>query len=320
MSLTRNELPVVLVTGAAGSLARRVIARLQGKCAIVAADFRRRVETDAGIASYRIDMQQGGFEPIFRRHRIDAVLHLGRIFSHEATRLKRYSANVLGTRRLLELCRTHGVGQVLIHSTYYVYGASPYNPALLREDAPLKASELSDELVDAVELENLAQIWLWKHPEMRLMVLRPCNILGPDVRNSMSQLLSGRWAPLIAGYAPMMQFLHVDDMAEAIDHAYQLGASGVYNVAPDDCLPYNRALKLAGCRAVPLPPVPEAAPALIGRLLRWGGVFPPHLINYFKHPVVLDGNEFRRRSGWQPRHDSRQLLGYYRRAKQRLGH
>ncbi len=41
----------VLVTGAAGSLAKRVIARLHGKYKVIAVDFRRKVETDAGIPS-----------------------------------------------------------------------------------------------------------------------------------------------------------------------------------------------------------------------------------------------------------------------------
>ena len=49
----------------------------------------------------------------------------------ENTRQNRYNANVLGTKKLLELCRKYAVKQVMIHSTYFVYGASAYNPALL---------------------------------------------------------------------------------------------------------------------------------------------------------------------------------------------
>ena len=114
----------VLVTGAAGALAQRVIARLHGEHNVIAVDFRHKVETDAGVPSYLVDMQKRGFEDIFRRHSIDAVIHIGRIFAHESTRLRRYNANVLGAKRLLELCRKYKVGQVIIHSTYFVYGAS----------------------------------------------------------------------------------------------------------------------------------------------------------------------------------------------------
>src|SRR3546814_5422384 len=108
-----------------------------------------------------------------------------------------FRSNVLGSKMLFELCRKYGVGQVLVHSTYFVYGASAFNPALLDEDAPLKASELTQDLVDSVELENLAQIFLWKAPELNITILRPCNVLGPGVRNTMSLLLSRSLAPEI---------------------------------------------------------------------------------------------------------------------------
>ncbi|WP_420427618.1 NAD-dependent epimerase/dehydratase family protein [Algiphilus sp.] len=307
----------VLVTGAAGSLAQRVISRLYWKYQVIAVDFRRRVETDADIPSYLVDMQKRGFEDIFRRHKIDAVLHLGRIFAHESTRLRRYNANVLGSRRLLELSRKYGVDQVLIHSTYFVYGASPYNPALLTEDAPLKASEVTQDLVDAVELESLAQIWLWKHPELNLTILRPCNILGPGVRNSMSLLLSRRVAPVLLGYSPMMQFLHVDDMADAVVAAFERNARGVYNVAPADYIPYQEAVRQAGCQRLPVLSVPPALPRMVSYALNWGAFFPPYLINYFKYPVILDGSLFADTFDWKPTRGLRDILEHYRAAKLR---
>lgn len=307
----------VLVTGAAGSLAQRVISRLYGKHNVIAVDFRRRVETDADIPSYMVDMQKRGFEDIFRRHKIDAVLHLGRIFAHESTRLRRYNANVLGSRRLLELSRKYGVEQVLVHSTYFVYGASPYNPALLKEDAPLKASEVTQDLVDAVELESLAQIWLWKHPELNLTILRPCNILGPGVRNSMSLLLSRHVAPVLLGYSPMMQFLHVDDMADAIVAAFEKNIPGVYNVAPDDYIPYQEAVREAGCKRLPVLSIPPMLPRLVSYTLNWRAFFPPYLINYFKYPVIIDGSLFTETFDWRPSRGLRDILDYYRAAKLR---
>lgn len=307
----------VLVTGAAGSLAQRVISRLYGKHHVIAVDFRRRVETDADIPSYMVDMQKRGFEDIFRRHKIDAVLHLGRIFAHESTRLRRYNANVLGSRRLFELSRKYGVEQVLVHSTYYVYGASPYNPALLKEDAPLKASEVTQDLVDAVELESLAQIWLWKHPELNLTILRPCNILGPGVRNSMSLLLSRHVAPVLLGYSPMMQFLHVDDMADAIVAAFEKNTPGVYNVAPDDYIPYQEAVREAGCKRLPVLSVPPMLPRMVSYTLNWRAFFPPYLINYFKYPVIIDGSLFSETFDWRPSRNLRDILDYYRAAKLR---
>ena len=305
----------VLVTGAAGALAKRVIARLHGHYDVVAVDFRKKVETDAGIASYKIDMQKRGFEDVFLQHKIDAVIHIGRIFAHEQTRQNRYNANVLGSKRLFELCLKYGVRQLLVHSTYYVYGASPYNPALLDEDHPLKASEVTMDLVDSVELESLANIYLWKHPELNITILRPCNVLGPGVRNSMSLLLSRRYAPVLMGFSPMMQFLHVDDMADALCAAFEANKPGIYNVAPDDYVPYQRAVEECGCKKLHVMSIPPLLPRMVAGLLNWKAFFPPYLINYFKYPVILDGSLFAKTFGWQPRRNLNDIFTYYRKSK-----
>ncbi|WP_420465449.1 SDR family oxidoreductase [Panacagrimonas sp.] len=306
----------ILVTGAAGSLAKRVISRLHGRYQVIAVDFRRKVDTDAGIPSYKVEIHKRGFEDIFRAHRIDAVLHLGRIFPHESDRSRRYNANVLGTKILLDLCRKYGVGQVLIHSTYMVYGASPYNPSLLDEDAPLKASEATQDLVDAVEVESLAAIFLWKHPELNITILRPCNVLGPGVRNTLSVLLSRRLVPVLIGFSPVMQFLHVDDMAEAIAVAFERNLPGIYNVAPDDYVAYQVAVDQCGCRRLPVPSIPPALPRLWSRALNWNAFFPPYMIPFFKYPVIIDGRLFRERFGWKPRRSPHDIFGYYRKQKQ----
>lgn len=305
----------VLVTGAAGALAKRVIARLHGKYNVVAVDFRRKVETDAGIPSYLVELHKRGFEDVFAEHKIDAVIHIGRIFAHEKTRQQRYNANVLGSKRLLELCRKYKVGQVIIHSTYYVYGASAYNPALIDEDAPLKASEVTQDLVDSVELESLANIYLWKHPELNITILRPCNVLGPGVRNSMSILLSRPLAPVLVGFSPMMQFLHVDDMADAMVVAFEKNRPGIYNVAPDDYVPYQEAVSQCGCKRLPVLSVPPSLPRLVSTMLNWNAFFPPYLINYFKYPVVLEGRLFRETFGWKPRRNLNDIFTYYRKQK-----
>jgi UDP-glucose 4-epimerase len=310
-----TEKKTVLVTGAGGALARRVIARLHPKWQVIAVDFRKKVETEKGVPSYKVEMHKRGFEDVFRNHHIDAVIHIGRIFTHESNRLSRYNANVLGTRKLLDLCRKYYVKQVIIHSTFYVYGASPYNPALLDEDAPLKASEVTQDLVDSVELESLAQIYLWKYPELNITILRPCNVLGPGVRNSMSLLLARPLAPVLMGFSPLMQFIHVDDMADAHVTALEQNRPGIYNVAPEDWVAYQEAVTQCGCRRLPVLSIPPAVPKLVSSLLNWNAFFPPYLINYFKYPVIIEGKLFRETFGWKPKRNLNDIFAYYRKNK-----
>ncbi|MEM7182578.1 MAG: NAD-dependent epimerase/dehydratase family protein [Spirochaetota bacterium] len=307
--------PEVLVTGANGALAQKVIEQLKGYYKPIAVDFRKKVNLGEDIPSYFLDIQKRSFEDIFREHEIKAVIHLGRMRSSELQdRKSRYNTNVIGTKRLFELCRKYKVGQVIILSTYHVYGADRLNPALLDEDAPLKASGLTRDLVDSVELENLAQINLWKHPELNITILRPCNIIGSGIRNSISQLLSGQFAPILMGFSPIMQFIHVDDMVSAIIESLSQNKAGIYNVAPDECVPYGVALMNCGCLPIYIPSLPELVPKAILAVTKFTG-FPDFLMNYYKYPVVIDSSLFNTTFNFSYNHSLDSIFRYYRNKK-----
>lgn len=307
--------PTVLITGAAGALAQQVIQRLRDHVQIVAVDFRQQTFHSDDIPSYKLDYNKRVFEDLFKTYDFDSVIHLGRIQSSEETMMRRYNANVLGTQKLMDLAHKYGIRHVLILSTYHVYGADAYNPALIDESAPLKAAELTQDLVDSVELENLANIYLWKYPDLHITILRPCNIVGPGVNNTISRLLSSKFPPCLLGFSPIMQFIHIDDMADAIELAHRKCHRGVFNVAPSDWVAYQDALELCGCTPIPVPSIPPLLPKMIARLLSLKS-FPPYLLNYFKYPVVIDGREFEDTFGFKPKHPLREVFRSYRDFKQ----
>lgn len=309
--MSESRKPHILVTGAAGALAQQVIERLRKTCDLVAVDFREQVFLGDDIPSYCIDFNQRRFEDLFRRYRFDSVIHLGRISSSQLTRKRRYNANVLGTQKLLDLSEKYGIRRVVVLSTFHVYGAVAYNPALIDESAPLKSAGLSADLVDSVELENLANIYLWRYPDLNIAILRPCNIVGPGVQNTMSKLLASQRAPVLTGFSPMMQFIHIDDMADAIVLANNKAVRGVFNVAPDDWVAYQRALTLCGGTRIPLPSVPPVLPRLILRALRLRGL-PPYLMDFFKYPVVVDGRAFAKEFGFNTKRPLKEIFRFYR--------
>ena len=315
-STSVKKKPTVLITGAAGALAQQVIQRLRHQVQIVAVDFREQTFHSDDIPSYKLDYNKRVFEDLFKTYDFDSVIHLGRIQSSEETMLRRYNANVLGTQKLMDLAHKYGIRHVVILSTFHVYGADAYNPALIDESAPLKAAELTQDLVDSVELENLANIYLWKYPDLHITILRPCNIVGPGVNNTISRLLSSKFPPCLVGFSPIMQFIHIDDMADAIELAHKKCHRGVFNVAPSDWVAYQDALELCGCTAIPVPSIPPILPKMIARLLNLKS-FPSYLLNYFKYPVVIDGREFEDTFGFKPKHQLREIFRNYRDYKQK---
>ncbi len=309
--MNKKQKPTILITGAAGALAQQVINRLRDTYRIVAVDFRKQVYLSDDIPSYQINFNKRVFEDLFRKFDFDGVIHLGRITSNEETRMRRYNANVLGTQKLLELSHKYGIEKVIVLSTYHVYGANAYNPALIDETAPLKAAELTMDLIDSVELENLANIYLWKYPDLNITILRACNIVGPGVQNSISSLLSSKHAPVLAGFSPVMQFIHIDDMADAIVLSYEQDKSGIYNVAPDDWVSYQQALALSGCSKIPLPSIPPGLPRFLAKNLNLK-IFPAFLLNYFKYSVVIDGRSFNKTFGFKVKRPLKEIFRYYR--------
>lgn len=305
----------IMVTGASGALAQQVIRRLLRKrYDVVAVDFRHEPQIRSTVPSYRLDFHKRGFEDVFREHHLDGIIHLGRIEAGLGDRFHRYNANVLGTRRMLNLALRYGVGQIVMLSTYFVYGAHAYNPTLLSEDAPLMASQLNVELADAVELESLGNIFMWKHPKLNITILRPSNIAGPGVNNVLSRLLSSRLCPVMLGFSPLMQFIHVEDMASAVVMAFEGNKPDIYNVTLDDWVAYQEAVERAGCIRLPLPGAPPRLPRRLSRLLG-ARRLPTYLIDYLKYPVVIDGTLFDRTFNFRPRHKLPEILDYYRAKK-----
>jgi UDP-glucose 4-epimerase len=303
---------VVMVTGASGSLAQGVIERLRRNHQVIAVDFREQPPQQLdGVTPYMVDLTKRDFEEIFRSHAIESVIHLGRIEFHAAGQQRRYNANVIGTQKLLRMCEKYQVEQVVILSTYHVYGAHPFNSALLKEDSPLKASHVFHDLVDAVELESLAQLNLWKHPELNITILRPCNIIGPGLNNTISRIFQSRRAPVMAGFSPMMQFIHVEDMADAVVCATHENVPGVYNIAPSEVISWQDAVNRTGCRRIVIPSIPPALPRMIARLAV-PVVLPEYIINYPKYPVVIDGELFNQTFEHQFAFSTHDILDYYR--------
>jgi UDP-glucose 4-epimerase len=312
--MTEQRRPHILITGAAGALAQQVIEQLRDTCDLVAVDFREQVYLGDDIPSYCIDFNKRVFEDLFRRYQFDGVIHMGRIMSSQLTRMRRYNANVLGTQKLLDLSHKYGIKRVVVLSTFHVYGAVAYNPALIDEAAPLKSAGLSADLIDSVELENLANIYLWRYPELNITILRPCNIVGPGVRNTISTLLASERAPVLAGFSPMMQFIHIDDMADAIVLAYKKPTRGVFNVAPQDWVAYQHALKLCGCKRIQVPSIPPMVPKMILGTLKLKS-FPSYLMAFFKYPVVIDGRAFVNEFGFEPKRPLKEIFRFYRENK-----
>lgn len=296
----------LLITGAAGQLSRMVARLLAQDHEVVGLDVRQEPKGVSAFPGTFISVKRydhRSVAEVFRQHRPRRLVHLGvRGVDARSRDDYGYTQNVLGTRNLLAQAEKHGVRSVVALSTFHVYGAHQHNAVGIKEDAPLRASQIFPELVDAVELDHAVTTFMWRKRDIPTIVLRPVSIVGPALNNRMTRLLRSPRCPMLFGFDPMIQFLHEADAARAIVTAVHSRASGVYNVSGEGVVAWSHAIALAGGRPMKLPHV--LAYPIIGLLSRMRLVFPKHLMDYFRYPVIVDDAAFREDFDWEPQHST----------------
>jgi UDP-glucose 4-epimerase len=281
----------VLITGISGGQGRLLTRRLLENYEVCGVDRAPWEGHPRGVEIHTVDLRKKKFEDVIRTEMPTAIVHMGFVRHFRAGQDVRHDVNVRGTKQLLDHCVHHGVQKLVVLSSSYVYGAFPENPYYMDEDAPLSASRSYPEIRDLVEVDTLASAFLWRYPHIRTCVLRPVNVLGYYVHSMIGQYLGEKRVPTAMGFDPMLQFIHEEDLSEAIALALEHSLQGVFNVTGPGEVPLHTAIEETGGRAFPVPE-PVMRP-LFDRLFRWGLIpYPPGAIDFLKYPITISGSRF----------------------------
>ena len=296
----------VVITGISGRLGRIVARRLHHELGwkIVGLDRRPMPGRPKDIDLHQVDLRSKKARDVFRD--ADALLHLGVMHDPRARASELYSWNITGTTKLLEYCQAHAVPKVVLLSSANVYGPRPDNPQFLTEDAPLLAAQRFPAMRDLVEIDHLVSTFLWKARELETVVLRPVHILGP-VHNAPSNYLRIPRPPVLLGFDPMVQLVHVLDVAEAIVQALAPGRRGIYNIVGPGEVPLSAILAELG-REPRWIPHPIAKPLL--RLAFSFGLssFPVAELDFIRYVCMVDGRRASAELGFRPRFGLRETI------------
>ena len=289
----------LLITGIAGGQGRLVAKRVAGDFEVRGVDRVPWEGHPSQIAVHTMDLRKKKFEDIFRRERPTAVVHLAFVRHFRSDPMVRHEINVAGTKRLLECCAEYGVKKLVVLSSSYVYGALPENPYYMDEDTALNVSRHYPDIRDLAEVDTLCTTFLWKYPEIATAILRPVNTLGYYVHSAIGAYLKLRYVPTVLGFNPMLQFIHEEDVAEAIARTLETGVRGVFNVVGPGAVPLKVAIRETGGTAVPLLEI--AARTIIERLFRVGLYhLPSAALDFVKYPCTIDGRRFRSATKFKP--------------------
>jgi UDP-glucose 4-epimerase len=295
----------VLITGICGRLGRRLARRLHRKGPVIGLDKRPFPDRPVDVVHHELDFRSKRTRDVLR-HGVSALVHLGVIHDPHGNSEQIHASNLVSFQRLLEGVEAFGIKKLVLLSSANVYGPRPENPQFLNEDAPLLGAAPFSDIRDLVELDMACQSFLWKHPEVETVILRPTHILG-TVRNAPSNYLRLAVVPTLLGFDPMMQVVHQDDVVSALELALGPSVRGIFNIAGPAPVPLSRAVQLLGRSTMPVPH--GLARAALGQLFRLRVTsFPAPELDFIRYVCMVDDSRARQVLGYSHAHGIEETL------------
>ncbi len=243
----------------------------------------------------RVSNQHALILRIVKAAEIDTVVDTRLVVdSAKTTPSLAHENNVIGTLNILAACSgpDSPVRKLVFKSSAHYYGSGQDDPAFFTEDMRRNHEPRTPIKRDIVEAETAVADFRDKHPDVTVTRLRFCNVLGPDMVTSHARLLSLPAVPMIAGFDPRYQFIHVDDVVRALEFAVEHDLPGIYNAAPDGVLALSEVIGLLGKRALPVLP-PWGTDLAASVLKRLGYRLPPEMLLQLRYGRGLDNRKLK---------------------------
>jgi UDP-glucose 4-epimerase len=298
----------VLITGAAGYVGARVGALLAPQMSVLGTDLRPR--TDLGFEVLPLDIRERGLATMLRERRITHVVHLAAVLEDGGDRVRAYDIDVNGTRNVVESCVATRVRHLTVASSGAAYGYLPDNPALIAEDAPLRATETFGYAYHKRLVEEMLAEYRASHPALQQLVFRIGTVIGATTQNQIAALFLRRRILAVQGSTSPFVFVWDEDVAAAIALGVRAERSGIYNVAGDGALPIREIARRMGKPLMVLPPSLLTGALAVGRALgvsRYG----PEQLGFLRWRPVLDNTRLKAEFGFTPTKTSSEAFNIF---------
>jgi UDP-glucose 4-epimerase len=302
----------ILITGSSGFYGRAVVERIQNSwpnAEILGLDVVE-PKSDPPTRFEKCDITS----PQLREHVVqfqpDTILHFAFVVNPMRDEKRMHQINVGGSRSLLAAAAEVKPARLLVSSSATAYGAWPDNPVPMGEDHPMRTRPEYRYADDKFQVEGLLAEFSQAHPEVAVSWTRPCIIYGPGLTNFMTPLFTvPPVLTLPGGSNPQMQFVHLQDVAEATMAILTANARGPFNVAPPDWVTIRDLAQMSGRPAIPIPfAACRAATACWWALRLPIFLFPSPLWYFIRYPWVVSPDRLMSEIGFQFKYSSNDVI------------
>jgi nucleoside-diphosphate-sugar epimerase len=310
----------VVITGATGNVGTALVAALAADTAVdeVVGIARRAPGDGFPVTRFvQADIAHDDLADAFAG--ADACVHLAWEIQPSRRRDRLWRTNVLGTERVLAAVAKAGVRRLVAASSVGVYAPGPKD-RLVDEDWPRTGIASSTYSLHKAALERRLDLCRQRHPELRVIRLRPALIFQRASSSEQRRLFAGPFVPsplLRSGRLPFLpdiqglrfQAVHTADVAEAYRLALLADdATGAYNVAAEPVLDMSSIARLRRARTVRIPRRLARAALALAYDLRLHPSEPGWLDLALGTPLISPAR-ISSGLGWAPRHSALEAIG-----------
>jgi UDP-glucose 4-epimerase len=311
-----------LITGGSGYIGTRLVgllSRREDTEKIVIADVVPPKAYQPKTEFERVDVRdRGAVHSALQRANPDVLVHLAFILNPSHDEGLMYDVDVNGTHNVLEAAAETGIGQVLVTTSAVAYGAFPDNPDPITEDHPVRGVARFSYARDKTESDRIVQLWALQHPDVITTIVRPCIVFGPNVDNYLVRLWTKQPFAVDAGNLDgTIQFVHEDDVVEAISRLLLGKHAGQFNLSPEGLMTLR---ECAEALETPVRRMPVRLYRGLARLM-WHlrlSEAPPGQIDFALYPWIVSNEKLKSTLSWTPQHSSRETFDITMRAHGKL--
>ncbi|RJP28327.1 MAG: NAD-dependent epimerase/dehydratase family protein [Actinobacteria bacterium] len=248
---------VVAVTGCSGYIGSRLLRFMHESekvSRIIGVDLNPTRHETPKMDFHRMDVRDPSIINLFTLNNVETVVHLAFIVNPMHDDDLMHDIDVNGTRNVLAATAACVARHLVVASSTTAFGAFADNPDWLSENDHPRRQTNYTYASDKYENEMSIRIFKEENPQVKVAVVRPCIVYGPNVDNYISRfILRLPFLPAVGGEKPDMQFVHEDDAAEVFMRIVEKEAEGYFHACGEGTINTEEIARMAGKPVIPIP-------------------------------------------------------------------